>query len=558
MSFASPLKLRNKRKEIPFDSPDIPYSPSSSFKWGGVDSTVFEEDGSIRKHYSSFIFEGEHYRLDDSVKLTKGRTLTLSDQHVEYWPAILEQMWETASGERVISCRWYMRPPDLQGLDQSKFGEYELFDTDAVDENYAESIEGKITVLHSKAEFEKHEKEEAKKKEKPRDPIQPVLGNDGDSHWQTTGHPYIGKEVVRNFEGRLVHGRITKWVPAGDDEEEPALWHNVHNEGKADGREDEEDLEEDEVEAALALWKAVGPRRGDVYYCTNFWSGESKTLRPIHSRANRTTATMSSAGQHGTISGIDTAATANKRRRGLCQGGGGSGSRVGQKGAGQQQGDAPVDAYTAACQQLQLSAVPESMPCRTAEHGAIHELLQTAIQQGGLGCAVYISGMPGTGKTATILEVIRKLRLQHQQGKLPAFQFLEINGMKLPRPQAAYSVLWKALSGQHARPDRAAQLLDQRFNKRPGKGKTGAGLQGQCAVVVVDELDHMITKKQKVLYNLFNWPMLEHSRLVVVGIANTMDLPEVHHQCSCPRSAGVSYPRSAVSHILVAPCLISS
>jgi hypothetical protein len=29
-----------------------------------------------------------------------------------------------------------------------------------------------------------------------------------------------------------------------------------------------------------------------------------------------------------------------------------------------------------------------------------------------------------------------------------------------------------------------------------------------------------------VLYNLFNWPMLQHSRLVVVGIANTMDLPE--------------------------------
>jgi hypothetical protein len=472
----------------------IPYSPSSSFKWGKVDSTVFEEDGSKRKHYSSFKYEGEEYRLDDSLKLTKGQKQTLSDRHVDYWPAIIEQMWETSVGERVISCRWYVRPDDLKGLDSSKFGEYELFDSDHVDENFPESIEGKITVLHSKAEFQKYEQEQAEKRASPRPVVQPDIDSDDELEWQTTGHPFIGEEIIRNFEGRLVHGRITKWVPAGDDDEEPALWHNVHNEGKAEGREDEEDLEEDEVEAAIALRKAVGARRGDVYYCVNFWSQESKTLRPIHTRANRTTATMSSAGQHGTISGIDTAVTANKRRRP----GTGNGSKgAGGQEAGRQEG-VQVDAYTNACQQLQLSAVPESMPCRTAEHTSIHELLKTAIQQGGLGCAVYISGMPGTGKTATILEVIRKLRLQHQQGKLPAFQFLEINGMKLPRPQAAYSVLWKALSGQHARPDRAAQLLETRFNKRPGSGQKKG--QGQCVVVVVDELDHMITKKQKVCH----------------------------------------------------------
>lgn len=28
------------------------------------------------------------------------------------------------------------------------------------------------------------------------------------------------------------------------------------------------------------------------------------------------------------------------------------------------------------------------------------------------------------------------------------------------------------------------------------------------------------------LYNLFEWPSRPHARLVVVGIANTMDLPE--------------------------------
>ena len=46
------------------------------------------------------------------------------------------------------------------------------------------------------------------------------------------------------------------------------------------------------------------------------------------------------------------------------------------------------------------------------------------------------------------------------------------------------------------------------------------------SVVLVDELDQMITKKQDVIYNFFNWPHVAHSRLIVIAIANTMDLPE--------------------------------
>ena len=45
-------------------------------------------------------------------------------------------------------------------------------------------------------------------------------------------------------------------------------------------------------------------------------------------------------------------------------------------------------------------------------------------------------------------------------------------------------------------------------------------------MVLVDELDYLVTRKQSVLYNLFEWPTMKHSRLIVVGIANTMDLPE--------------------------------
>lgn len=35
-----------------------------------------------------------------------------------------------------------------------------------------------------------------------------------------------------------------------------------------------------------------------------------------------------------------------------------------------------------------------------------------------------------------------------------------------------------------------------------------------------------MTIKQDVVYNFFNWPTLVNSKLVVVAVANTMDLPE--------------------------------
>ena len=42
----------------------------------------------------------------------------------------------------------------------------------------------------------------------------------------------------------------------------------------------------------------------------------------------------------------------------------------------------------------------------------------------------------------------------------------------------------------------------------------------------MDELDQLMTTKQDVVYNFFNWPTLVGSKLVVIAVANTMDLPE--------------------------------
>jgi len=51
---------------------------------------------------------------------------------------------------------------------------------------------------------------------------------------------------------------------------------------------------------------------------------------------------------------------------------------------------------------------------------------------------MYISGVPGTGKTATVHQVISFLREEYDSGDLPYFKFIEINGMRLTDPHQAY------------------------------------------------------------------------------------------------------------------------
>ena len=90
--------------------------------------------------------------------------------------------------------------------------------------------------------------------------------------------------------------------------------------------------------------------------------------------------------------------------------------------------------------------------------------------------------------------------------------------MKLLEPKDAYVTLWKGLKGDQVSANQAERLLVDYLS-------TPSTTRKPC-VVLMDELDLLVTKKQSVVYNFFDWPNLPHSKLIVVAIANTMDLPE--------------------------------
>ena len=186
--------------------------------------------------------------------------------------------------------------------------------------------------------------------------------------------------------------------------------------------------------------------------------------------------------------------------------------------------------------------MPENLPCREDEYKEIYKFLQEHIEEQRSGC-MYISGVPGTGKTATVYEVVRALqseftcddyagqsdRKKKARKKLAAsverrFTFIEINGLRLTEPKQFYVELYKKLVGDTKRISvgSAKDYISKYFSEAEEKHQQ----KRPFIVLLVDELDLLCTRKQQILYHLFDWPSHPNVKLAVVAIANAFDLPE--------------------------------
>jgi len=164
--------------------------------------------------------------------------------------------------------------------------------------------------------------------------------------------------------------------------------------------------------------------------------------------------------------------------------------------------------FTKARQALHTST-PDTICCRDKELAIIGDFLQPHIDERKPG-SMYISGRPGTGKTACVTYTLAKRKFS---GK---FKSIFINCMLLHNPSSIYAQVAEQIDSkwnQNSR-DALAYLEDKLTAKGP------------MIVLVLDEVDQMATKDQSVLYTLFELPALKDSRLILVGLANALDLTD--------------------------------
>jgi len=170
---------------------------------------------------------------------------------------------------------------------------------------------------------------------------------------------------------------------------------------------------------------------------------------------------------------------------------------------------------------LHSSTVPDNLPGREEQKYQILQAVKSCIENVGNSACLFISGVPGTGKTVTVLAMIKYLQSLSENGKLPDFKFVELNAMRLTDPRYAYCALLKAIDGRSMTPAHALASLEKLFAPRNNPPK-----RSQPIVVLLDELDVLMTKQQTILYHFFEWPTHKNAGLVVIGISNTVNLPE--------------------------------
>ena len=180
------------------------------------------------------------------------------------------------------------------------------------------------------------------------------------------------------------------------------------------------------------------------------------------------------------------------------------------------------------------------LPCREKEQKKIFDYIQEGLQTDGNYNSLYIAGMPGTGKTACVKTVIniieseynkinKSIYIKNSKGKiLPPFTKLFLCGTEFPIISNIYKAIYKFIFAfkKGTTIKKCTHLLDKFFSNRNNCNIAQLNDPSNSHIIlVIDEIDFLINKNQNLLYNIFNWTTYEGSKLIVISISNTLDLP---------------------------------
>ena len=183
----------------------------------------------------------------------------------------------------------------------------------------------------------------------------------------------------------------------------------------------------------------------------------------------------------------------------------------------------------------------EYLPCRKDEQDKIYNYIKKGLQTNGNYSSLYIAGMPGTGKTASVKTIINILESELNEAKkknektidgndIIPFRTLFLSGINYPNLSNVFKVIYKFIftkAKDKMNIKNYIHALNNFFShrKKYNRSKTLVDPTNSHILLIIDELDILINTSQNLLYNIFNWTTYDFSRLIVISISNTLDLP---------------------------------
>ncbi|TRY62959.1 hypothetical protein TCAL_10883 [Tigriopus californicus] len=153
------------------------------------------------------------------------------------------------------------------------------------------------------------------------------------------------------------------------------------------------------------------------------------------------------------------------------------------------------------------TALPSAIVGREVQMRAIQAFCQHMRRPKG-SRSLYVSGAPGTGKTACVQYLLDR------EPSSVAGRILFVNCMSLKHPRDVYEKIAEQMKLKAGHQRDARPMIEREL------------CQKRNYTLVLDEIDQLESKGQDILYSLFEWPYLSVSKLVLIGIANALDMTD--------------------------------
>ncbi|XP_020102054.1 cell division control protein 6 homolog [Ananas comosus] len=169
---------------------------------------------------------------------------------------------------------------------------------------------------------------------------------------------------------------------------------------------------------------------------------------------------------------------------------------------------------------LHVATAPSNVVCREEEQKRIFEFCKTCIEQERAG-SLYVCGCPGTGKTLSMDRVKENVMLWSKEAGYELPDVLAINCTSLTNTVEIFTTILAKLYPRMKTNSSFSSLqhLQSLFSQSHSSPR-------RMILIVVDEMDYLITKDRAVLHNLFMLTTFPFSRCILIGIANAIDLAD--------------------------------